>query len=192
MSTPTIHLDLLSQVRIASPCTARWDEMTGDERTRLCSQCNLCVHNLSAMTHSEAEALVAGAGQASGVCVRLYRRADGTVITQDCPVGFARARAAARKMAARIAAALAFALAGGAAAATTSKSPWAGALRLRALQPFAAITTWLTPSAPPLGPITRNPGSYIMGKVSMPYIPPPPGPPPPPPPPPSAPANNGD
>jgi hypothetical protein len=55
------------------------------ERIRHCSQCQLNVYNLSAMTRAEAEALV---GRAEGrLCVRFYRRADGTILTQNCPVG---------------------------------------------------------------------------------------------------------
>jgi hypothetical protein len=37
------------------------------------------------MTHQEAEALLANAK--GRVCTRFFRRADGTVITSDCPVG---------------------------------------------------------------------------------------------------------
>jgi hypothetical protein len=59
--------------------------MEGDDRVRFCSQCNLNVYNLSAMGLDEAEALVAGAE--GRLCVRFYRRTDGTIITQDCPVG---------------------------------------------------------------------------------------------------------
>lgn len=79
----TIPLD---NVRIASPCPANWDEMVGDERRRFCSQCNLNVYNLSGMTGDEAEnLLLTSEGR---VCVRFYRRQDGTVLTQDCPVGW--------------------------------------------------------------------------------------------------------
>lgn len=61
--------------------------MTGDERKRFCSLCKLNVYNISAMTLPEAEKLIT---EAEGrVCVRMFRRADGTVITQDCPVGLA-------------------------------------------------------------------------------------------------------
>jgi hypothetical protein len=75
----------LETISIATPCSADWNTMSGDERSRHCAQCNLSVHNLSAMTRAEAEALVAGSD--GRICVRLYRRADGTVLTQDCPVG---------------------------------------------------------------------------------------------------------
>ena len=86
--------DVLRRVRVASPCRASWEAMEGDERVRFCGQCGLHVYNLSEMTHDEAASLVA---RAEGrLCARLYRRADGTVLTKDCPKGLraVRARAA--------------------------------------------------------------------------------------------------
>jgi len=60
--------------------------MMGTERTRYCGECKLNVYNLSAMTRTEAERLLM---QSEGrLCVRYYRRADGTVLTKDCPVGW--------------------------------------------------------------------------------------------------------
>ncbi|MBV9957368.1 MAG: hypothetical protein JO360_03070 [Acidobacteria bacterium] len=75
----------LDQVKVAAPCTADWESMLGDERRRFCGQCEKNVYNLSAMTRREAEELI---NRTEGrLCVRFYRRADGTVLTQDCPVG---------------------------------------------------------------------------------------------------------
>jgi hypothetical protein len=76
----------LDGLSIASPCSADWNQMQGDQRRRFCAQCKLHVHDLSAMSKPEAEQLLAGAATGR-VCVRLFRRADGTVLTQDCPVG---------------------------------------------------------------------------------------------------------
>lgn len=75
----------LDNVRVASPCHARWEEMKGSESVRFCAECRLNVYNLSAMARPEAEALVAGAE--GRLCIRYYRRSDGTILTQDCPVG---------------------------------------------------------------------------------------------------------
>jgi hypothetical protein len=75
----------LDHLHVSTPCTARWEEMAGDERTRFCSHCSLNVYNLSAMRHDEAEALIEE--KEGRLCVRFYRRSDGTVLTQDCPVG---------------------------------------------------------------------------------------------------------
>ncbi|MGD9589151.1 MAG: hypothetical protein AB7Q37_01195 [Pyrinomonadaceae bacterium] len=78
----------LNKIRIASPCSANWDEMYGNERRRFCGECKLNVYNLSGMTKFDAENLIA-AGEGR-VCVRYFRRTDGTVITADCPVGWER------------------------------------------------------------------------------------------------------
>ncbi|HEX7289229.1 MAG TPA: carboxypeptidase-like regulatory domain-containing protein [Candidatus Angelobacter sp.] len=59
--------------------------MAGDERVRFCSECTLNVYNLSEMTRREAEQLIAT--HEGRLCVRFYRRADGTIITQNCPRG---------------------------------------------------------------------------------------------------------
>src|SRR5262245_11754447 len=77
---------LLDGISIASPCTADWNQMTGDARRRFCAQCKLHVHDLSGMTAAEATSLLSNAA-GGRVCVRLFRRADGTVLTRDCPVG---------------------------------------------------------------------------------------------------------
>ena len=78
----------LRNVKVASPCPAEWDRMIGDERARFCGQCELNVYNLSAMSTLEAESLIA---RTEGrLCVRYYRRKDGSIITQDCPVGLRR------------------------------------------------------------------------------------------------------
>ena len=87
----------LDHVTVAAPCNVGWENMTGGERVRFCSQCSLNVYNLSGMTKSAAERLVV---QAEGrLCVRFYRRADGTILTKDCPVGLS----ALRKRTARVA-----------------------------------------------------------------------------------------
>ena len=81
---------LLDVIQIASPCPAAWDEMQGDQRARFCAQCKLNVYDLSTMTADEAEAFLQA--REGRVCLRLYRRPDGTILTQDCPVGWRLAR----------------------------------------------------------------------------------------------------
>ena len=76
----------LSQIKVASPCTAPWEAMSGDDTTRFCGQCAQYVYNLSEMTQEEAEALVSE--NEGHLCVRFYRRADGTMMSKDCPVGW--------------------------------------------------------------------------------------------------------
>ncbi len=75
----------LKHVRVAAPCPANWERMTGDNKIRFCDQCNLNVYNLSGMTRREAETLIAN--KEGRLCVRFYRRADGTILTGSCPVG---------------------------------------------------------------------------------------------------------
>lgn len=75
----------LEYARIASPCPVSWESMTGDDRTRFCQQCQLHVYNISEMTRSQAEELIAHTE--GRICARLYRRQDGTILTKDCPVG---------------------------------------------------------------------------------------------------------
>lgn len=78
----------LDNVRVAAPCTADWNQMSGTERVRFCQQCNLNVYNLSSMTKREAEAFVSNAEGVEGrVCICYYRRKDGTILTSNCPVG---------------------------------------------------------------------------------------------------------
>ncbi len=84
------RLPLLERVAIASPCPADWNTMVGDDRVRFCAQCEKHVYNIASMTSEEAEAFLRGAG--GEACLRLYRRADGTVLTSDCPVGVRRKR----------------------------------------------------------------------------------------------------
>lgn len=75
----------LDHVRVAAPCTADWEQMRGSEKVRFCAECNLNVYNLSGMTKKEAEQLII---QNEGrLCVRFYRRTDGTILTNNCPVG---------------------------------------------------------------------------------------------------------
>lgn len=77
----------LDNVHVAAPCPADWNEMHGDERARFCNQCQLNVYNLSAMTRQEAEQLLRE--REGRLCVRFYRRTDGTIITENCPKGLA-------------------------------------------------------------------------------------------------------
>jgi hypothetical protein len=80
----------LDKIKIASPCGANWNEMRGDQRRRYCTMCRLNVYNLSGMSRAEAESfLINSEGH---VCVQFFRRTDGSIITKDCPVGWARVK----------------------------------------------------------------------------------------------------
>jgi hypothetical protein len=73
----------LGEIRVATPCQASWDEMPGDDRVRSCSLCSRSVYNIAAMTSDEAASLIAS--REGRLCIRLFHRADGTVVTADCP-----------------------------------------------------------------------------------------------------------
>jgi len=91
----------LRNVKVASPCPADWDAMYGNERVRFCSECKLNVYNLSGMRKVDAERLLASVE--GRLCVRYYRRPDGTILTKDCPVGLAAARQRAIRLATAVA-----------------------------------------------------------------------------------------
>ena len=60
-------LPLLNSVSVAKPCSANWNEMSGDDKKRFCGHCQKHVHNLSAMSGKEAENLL---GNSPNLCVR--------------------------------------------------------------------------------------------------------------------------
>lgn len=63
-------------VPIAEPCSAEWATMTGDARRRFCQMCTKHVHDLSAMTATEAAGVLE---QESGPCVRYSTDASGNI-----------------------------------------------------------------------------------------------------------------
>lgn len=139
---------------VASPCKESWEAMSGDARTRFCGRCRLNVYNLSDMTLDEVEDLVR---RAEGrLCVRFFRRADGTVLTRDCPVGWRRRLVRRLAAAAGILAGV-FAILFVAAADTSTWSP-------------EAVVQWFEDLWRPGG------GGMVMGEAPL-----PPGPVPPPP-----------
>jgi hypothetical protein len=87
----------LDDIRVASPCPISWEQMTGDNRVRFCTECRLHVYNFAELTRTEAEDLLRTTE--GRLCGRLYRRADGTVITKDCPVGLRAVRRRVAKIA---------------------------------------------------------------------------------------------
>lgn len=151
----------------------RWEDMSGDDRTRHCAECNLNVHNIAGMTRGEAEALLArhfnpdGEPIAGRFCAQIYRRADGTVLTADCPVGLAALRAKARRTVVRIAAAVGItSFVGFLAAAESRNLPFANT------QPLSTVAAWLRNPGP-------NPAAMMRGKIALPgaiRITPPPAP----------------
>ncbi|MEO5727066.1 MAG: hypothetical protein ABI134_25940 [Byssovorax sp.] len=155
-------LPLLDSVQIASPCTASWDEMIGDDRARFCTHCQKDVFNLSALPREEAETFLRA--RTAEVCVRLYKRTDGTVLTSDCPVGVKRKRR--RKV--LVAAVGGGLLAAGALLQMASRSRRAdvvmGAMEVEPCPIPAPVET--------AAPIAQPPVGHIMGAMPMPPKPP--------------------
>jgi hypothetical protein len=86
------RFDAVDRIEIPIPCEVPWDSMAGDERVRHCDQCRQNVYNVAAMTRDEALRLLED--RAGNLCVRIFRRSDGTVVTGDCR---ARLRAARKR-----------------------------------------------------------------------------------------------
>lgn len=89
-ATPNPDAQILSRTRVATPCPADGAQMVGDDKSRYCGSCKKNVYNISAMSTKEAAALIRA--KEGNLCIRYYQRADGTVMTQDCPVGVAAVR----------------------------------------------------------------------------------------------------
>jgi hypothetical protein len=154
MTQPLLMLDA---VRIAAPCPASWADMTGGDRVRHCALCDQAVYNLSDMTRAEAEALVRG--PAGRLCARLYRRADGTVMTRDCPVG--RLQIIRRRVAMAIAGVwlLLVTLVGWAVGTPGRARDMAD--RARAVEPLRTVMDWIDPPPRPvMGMICPPPGAF--------------------------------
>lgn len=146
-------LPMLDQIKVASPCNASWEDMTGDDRVRFCGQCEKNVYNLSAMPREDAERLLAER-LGGELCVRFYQRADGTVLTEDCPVGMRKKRR--RRLALAVAGA-------GAMAAAAAQMLYAtrctqGEVAMGAVEPTTPhVMGSIAPTAPP-----------VMGEVAPP------------------------
>jgi len=160
MSTtdPSPSLPILESLQIASPCTADWEQMYGDERVRFCGHCQLKVYNLSGMSREEAEALVEN--REGRLCVRFFRRADGTVITQDCPVGLAALRQKVIRAAVGVAA-LAASMLGGIFA-------WGMTSAFRGNTTSGGLfSRWTRTASPPSMVMGGCPAPPMMGKVAL-------------------------
>ncbi|MBL8193468.1 MAG: carboxypeptidase regulatory-like domain-containing protein [Blastocatellia bacterium] len=75
----------LETINLAFSCPMDWDKMAGDNQTRYCPECKLNVHNISSLSSIEATKLINS--NEKGLCIKLYRRLDGTVLTKDCSIG---------------------------------------------------------------------------------------------------------
>ena len=159
-------LPLLDHVSIAAPCRASWDQMVGDEHVRFCGQCEKNVYNLSSLPREEAEALLAV--KEGKMCIRLFKRADGTVLTSDCPVGVTKRR---RRRAAI--AAVGGGLMAAAAALGMERSAATMGSPVPAMMGSAAISQGeVAPTVAP--PANEEPRQWTVGSAAIPPLPPPP------------------
>ncbi len=150
------RLPVLQNAEIATPCPARWEDMKGDERVRFCDQCSLHVYNVAELTEAEAERLIR---ETEGrLCGRIYRRADGTILTRDCPTGVKVRRKLARWVG-RVAAVLVF-VGGMFGLFRNVMGDDASTASLAQLEPFATIQRWLDPAS-----TTR--GVIMMGEICV-------------------------
>ena len=109
----------LDRIRVARPCRSEWSLMDGDERHRHCSNCSKDVYNVAGLTRDETMELLTSGG---AVCLRLFRRPDGTILTADCAGGRAVAGRSRLRVVA-VAAAAALSVAGLGAWATAEDEP---------------------------------------------------------------------
>lgn len=157
-------LPILDDIRVASPCHERWDAMTGDEQVRHCARCDKNVFNLSAMTREAAEHLVRE--KEGKLCVRYFRRTDGTILTADCPVGVRR-----KRLAVVAAAGTAAALATAAFASLSARMGEPGQPPVAPVAGRVALSTATAPQPDPTpfnGPAPATPASEaVQGQMEM-------------------------
>lgn len=182
----TRQTDLLSNLRVASPCHVGWERMSGDDRVRFCDSCQLNVYNFSELTSDEVQSLVM---KTEGrICGRLYRRPDATIITRDCPVGL---RALRKRVARKATAIFAAVLSLGTAAFAQSKSDKKQCKEVHSIKverqktkandesvfrgevtdpnlgvvPNAKVSIWTTSSKNKRTVVTDDRGSFVFDKI---------------------------
>jgi hypothetical protein len=148
---------LLARIRVATPCRADWNEMTGDARVRHCAQCKKNVFNLSEMTREQAERLIIERN--GDLCARYYQRHDGTILLADCSIGLA------QKKKTRVVAA-------GAAALLAGSGGFASYLKLshhhRAPEPQVTITGVVEIEPVPPPPVKPPDATEVLGDMPAP------------------------
>lgn len=164
--------NLINSTVLATPCPVSWGEMSGDQKQRFCAECKLHVYNISEMTEDEAGALLEENRGKDSVCLRFFRRADGTVLTKNCPVGLKKLKEQARRAAAWLAAGLSCLLSlavnakDGDASSDCDKSNkkllFHGSIRAQ-----QANTNKGAPAAATTPSPVRTDGAWLLGKPSM-------------------------
>lgn len=157
----------LNDLKRSSPCAADWNEMYGSGRKRFCGDCRLNVYNLSGMTREEAETLIMNAE--GRLCVRFYKRADGSVMTRDCPVGWAKVKQRTRVFV-TAAFSLVMAMFSGVffVSLFSKKQPMIGRLEIPVTKPGPEITTGAIAVNNNSNTGPRSNGRYLMGNYVTP------------------------
>ncbi len=146
----------LNNIRLAAPCNKDWNGMPGDDRIRFCDSCSKSVYNISDMTKKEAEKFLLENGVSK--CMRIFRRSDGTIINDNCPVGLRKIRNAYRWVATVVASAVSFCCA--------TTSALAQAVKLEEI-PKGASLEFLEPYHPKQA-LTNGPsGPIVTGSVDF-------------------------
>ena len=102
---------LLDRAFVETPCPTTWDKMKGSDSVRFCHLCHLNVYNIANLTDKEAEAVLSKGKDGGRVCALLYRRPDGTIVTDNCPRALRKVRDASKWLKAKIIAASTLAMA---------------------------------------------------------------------------------
>lgn len=152
------HTPRLRSLKVAAPCSARWEDMVGDQTKRFCGGCLKNVYDLSAMSAEAAEALL-DAGSDDPPCVRFTRRADGTVLSGNCSVGAVR-----RGLERAVVSALGLGVGAAAAIHLTLGEPTHLSTPQRVGKSYEEATTPLDPRRPPS--IDRANEGWTMGVVA--------------------------
>ncbi len=131
---------VLNAVFVESPCAIPWDAMRGNDRSRFFSHCRQNVFNLSAMTRMEAEDLIRSKNEA--LCVRYFRRSDGTIATKECAGRWRRKLA----LAMGLPLTAVVAMFGWLIWKSTNEDRYHNVLR--STEPFATMLEWIDPAPP--------------------------------------------
>lgn len=171
----TLSLEVLDNLRIASPCPMRWDQLdsVGDDgdRVRHCSRCELKVYNVANLSGEETLELVSShVASGTRLCAALFRRADGTLLTRDCPVGLAAIRRKAVAAVSRVAAVALLGVSLSLAAIARAGAGWHPSVK--AMRPIRHASSWVQRVANELtGRRVGRGGGMLLGDVCLPAPP---------------------
>jgi hypothetical protein len=117
--------------------------MVGDDRVRFCGLCQRNVYYLSGMSRPDIERLIEE--KEGRLCVRFYQRADGRMLTADCPVGLRAARRWMARITGAVLASIAALFIGILNPTGSVKSKEDVIDRLREIEPLEPVVEWLFP-----------------------------------------------